>query len=364
MSSPTLAVAVLGAGLLAGPIADRIDARPDLELTARSADARVLPAGTGSVVYVPSLAEIAAAAPAAIQPREDDPRVPRLDPAPHNPPRPPAAPHGRRPRPAAGLPARHPETCPDRMPPAEPRRSPAHRSALHHRAARRSAAPIVHSPRRRGLSHRVHPLSGPPATTRHPPARPARAPAGTRPDRFVRRGGPRIPRPGATATPRSAGSRPGRPRKAVRPYPRRPSSRPATLPASRRRTTGVPHRPRSPSRRQRFPSRPMRSTVPRNRIPAGPRNVPGNHAAHSAVATRAQRPRSTRTPPMCCRPSTMTTQHVSAVEPIPVAGLPRGRPNPQPSANRNRGRRPGRGARNGYAWRHAPVSRFSPCWRC
>lgn len=69
MSSPTLAVAVLGAGLLAGPIADRIDARPDLELTARSADARVLPAGTGSIVYVPSLAEIAAAAPAAILPR-------------------------------------------------------------------------------------------------------------------------------------------------------------------------------------------------------------------------------------------------------------------------------------------------------
>lgn len=69
MSSPTLTVAVLGAGLLAGPIADRIDTRADLELTTRSADTRLPPPGTGIVVYVPSLAEIAADAPAAILPR-------------------------------------------------------------------------------------------------------------------------------------------------------------------------------------------------------------------------------------------------------------------------------------------------------
>ena len=69
MSSSTVAVTVLGAGLLARPIADRIGARVDLELTARVTEVRVPPAGTGCIVYVPSFAEIAADAPAAILPR-------------------------------------------------------------------------------------------------------------------------------------------------------------------------------------------------------------------------------------------------------------------------------------------------------
>lgn len=69
MSSSTVAVAVLGAGLLAEPIADRIGARSDLELTALITDVQVPPAGTGCLVYVPSFAEIAADSPAAILPR-------------------------------------------------------------------------------------------------------------------------------------------------------------------------------------------------------------------------------------------------------------------------------------------------------
>ncbi|WP_280434146.1 hypothetical protein [Nocardia carnea] len=69
MSSSTLTVAVLGAGLLADPIADRIAERADLELTARIAHAQAPPAGTECIVYVPSFAEIAADAPAAILPR-------------------------------------------------------------------------------------------------------------------------------------------------------------------------------------------------------------------------------------------------------------------------------------------------------
>ncbi|NKY54888.1 hypothetical protein [Nocardia flavorosea] len=69
MSSSAVAVAVLGAGLLAEPIADRIGARPDLQLTGLITDPQVPPAGTGCLVYVPSFAEIAAEAPATILPR-------------------------------------------------------------------------------------------------------------------------------------------------------------------------------------------------------------------------------------------------------------------------------------------------------
>lgn len=68
MSSSPLTVAVVGAGLLAEPIADRIGARADLELTARLREAPI-PGGTGCIVYVPSFAEIAAAAPATLLPR-------------------------------------------------------------------------------------------------------------------------------------------------------------------------------------------------------------------------------------------------------------------------------------------------------
>lgn len=68
MSSSTVTVAVLGTGLLAEPIADRIAARADLELTALITDTQVPPAGTGCLVYVPSFAEIAADAPATLLP--------------------------------------------------------------------------------------------------------------------------------------------------------------------------------------------------------------------------------------------------------------------------------------------------------
>ncbi|MFI5718494.1 hypothetical protein [Nocardia sp. NPDC051750] len=69
MSSPAPAVAVLGAGLLGDRIAERIQARPDLEMAARSADSTEPPAGTGCVVYVPSFAEIASKTPETVLPR-------------------------------------------------------------------------------------------------------------------------------------------------------------------------------------------------------------------------------------------------------------------------------------------------------
>lgn len=65
MSSPALAVAVLGDGLLADRITDCIGARAGLTVNARiRTGAPVLPGRTDCVVYVPSFAEIAAGAPA------------------------------------------------------------------------------------------------------------------------------------------------------------------------------------------------------------------------------------------------------------------------------------------------------------
>ncbi|MEU1981250.1 hypothetical protein [Nocardia sp. NPDC019395] len=69
MSSPALTVAVLGAGLLGDRIADRIGARPGLELAARIPDSPTPPAGTTCVVYVPSFTEITAGAPEAVLPQ-------------------------------------------------------------------------------------------------------------------------------------------------------------------------------------------------------------------------------------------------------------------------------------------------------
>lgn len=69
MSSSSLPVAVLGTGLLAGPIADRIGARADLTVSARLSGSQAPPAGTACVVYVPSFAEIAADVPAEVLPR-------------------------------------------------------------------------------------------------------------------------------------------------------------------------------------------------------------------------------------------------------------------------------------------------------
>ncbi|MGW1737578.1 hypothetical protein ACWCPQ_02085 [Nocardia sp. NPDC001965] len=69
MSTPTLAVAVLGAGPLADRITDRIRARADLEVSARTEAAQSPPAGTACVVYLPSFAEIAAGAPEDVLPR-------------------------------------------------------------------------------------------------------------------------------------------------------------------------------------------------------------------------------------------------------------------------------------------------------
>lgn len=69
MSSPTLAVAVLGAGPFADRIADRIRARADLEISARTEAAQPPPEGTACVVYVPTFAEIAAGAPGDVLPR-------------------------------------------------------------------------------------------------------------------------------------------------------------------------------------------------------------------------------------------------------------------------------------------------------
>lgn len=68
MSSPTLAVAVLGAGPFADRIADRIRARPHLEVSARSETAQSPPEGTACVVYVPTFAEIAADTPSRVLP--------------------------------------------------------------------------------------------------------------------------------------------------------------------------------------------------------------------------------------------------------------------------------------------------------
>lgn len=69
MSSPTLAVAVLGDGRLADRIAERIAARADLEVTARIPSARTPPLGTDCVVYVPSFAEIIADLPKTVLPQ-------------------------------------------------------------------------------------------------------------------------------------------------------------------------------------------------------------------------------------------------------------------------------------------------------
>lgn len=69
MSSPTLAVAVLGAGLLAERIAERIGARADLEVTACTPASQAPPAGTECVVYVPAFAEITGAAPDIVLPQ-------------------------------------------------------------------------------------------------------------------------------------------------------------------------------------------------------------------------------------------------------------------------------------------------------
>jgi hypothetical protein len=66
MSSPTLPVAVLGAGLLAERIADRIDARADLRVAARKSTAQTPPEDTKCVVYVPNFAEITADTPKAV----------------------------------------------------------------------------------------------------------------------------------------------------------------------------------------------------------------------------------------------------------------------------------------------------------
>ena len=69
MSSPTLAVAVLGAGPLANRIADRIRARADLEVSARTDSTQSPPEETACVVYVPTFAEIAGGTPGEVLPR-------------------------------------------------------------------------------------------------------------------------------------------------------------------------------------------------------------------------------------------------------------------------------------------------------
>ncbi|WP_328395693.1 hypothetical protein [Nocardia sp. NBC_00416] len=69
MSSPTLTVAVLGAGLLADRIAERIGARADLEVTARLSTSQAPPEAVNCVVYVPAFAEIAAQTPNTVLPR-------------------------------------------------------------------------------------------------------------------------------------------------------------------------------------------------------------------------------------------------------------------------------------------------------
>ncbi|MGW5382080.1 hypothetical protein [Nocardia sp. NPDC003963] len=69
MSSPTLAVAVLGAGPLADRIADRIRARADLSVSVRAETVQAPPEGTACVVYIPAFAEIAAGTPADVLPR-------------------------------------------------------------------------------------------------------------------------------------------------------------------------------------------------------------------------------------------------------------------------------------------------------
>ncbi|MGW4368334.1 hypothetical protein ACWEKT_22085 [Nocardia takedensis] len=63
MSSHTLTVALVGAGPVVDRLAERIDARPDLRLVARTAATERPPAGTDVVVYVPTPAELAADAP-------------------------------------------------------------------------------------------------------------------------------------------------------------------------------------------------------------------------------------------------------------------------------------------------------------
>lgn len=68
MSSPTLAVAVLGAGPFADRIADRIRARAHLEVSARIETLQSPPEGTACVVYVPTFAEIAADTPGSVLP--------------------------------------------------------------------------------------------------------------------------------------------------------------------------------------------------------------------------------------------------------------------------------------------------------
>lgn len=69
MSSPTLAVAVLGDGRLADRIAERIAARADLEVITRIPAARTPPPGTDCVAYVPSFAEIIADLPKTVLPQ-------------------------------------------------------------------------------------------------------------------------------------------------------------------------------------------------------------------------------------------------------------------------------------------------------
>ncbi|WP_433492834.1 hypothetical protein [Nocardia grenadensis] len=68
MSSPMLAVAVLGAGPFADRIAERIRTRAHLEVSARIENLQPPPEGTACVVYVPTFAEIAADIPGSVLP--------------------------------------------------------------------------------------------------------------------------------------------------------------------------------------------------------------------------------------------------------------------------------------------------------